>query len=347
MATLRAHSEQNMARGARQLRSRRLEAAEAAAKLPDILRALIEEHIYQMRVVRMLERQVALLNQRQQPDYEVMHGVMRYMTGYPDRFHHPKEDLVFRKVVQRDPSSRPQVKQLLREHEQVIAHGAELMTLIERCRADSGTADTDALRKSAHSYIGHLRRHMDVEELHFFPHAQRVLRASDWADVDARMQPILDPVFGESVAPEFRRLRAQEVRKPDSVARRAARRRWVRAVAAVEAVSALVAGATLSGLKLSRHNRQALGTNAAILRELLGTQPSGARAALMREAWVRNAGMAKDIRRQLSDVWSEAFAAAWQACRAAGTPEAKASEAMDRLRRIFERPSVENTSPAR
>lgn len=347
MATVRAHSEQSMARRARQLRSRRLEAAETTAKLPDILRALIEEHIYQMRVVRMLERQVALLNQRQQPDYEVMRGVMRYMTGYPDRFHHPKEDLVFRKVVQRDPSSRPQVKQLLKEHEQVIAHGAELMMLIERCRADPGLADTDALRKSAHSYIGHLRRHMDVEELHFFPHAQQVLRARDWADVDARMQPILDPVFGDSVAPEFRRLRAQEVRKPDSAARRAARRRWVRAVAAVEAVSALVAGATQAGLKLSRHNREAVATNAAILRDLLGRQPSGSRAGLIREACVRNVGMATDIRRQLTEVGSEAFAAALRPYRAAGTPEAKVPEAMDRLRRIFGRPSVEHASSAK
>lgn len=149
-------------------RGGRQEAAQATAEMPDILQALCEEHRYQLRVFKLLEKQVAMLNLRKEPDYEVMHGVMRYMTSYPDRFHHPKEDLVFRKLVQRDPSSGAEVNRLLDDHVQILAKGAELLALIDRCRVDPKKADTFVLRKSAHEYIGRLRRHMDVEELRVF-----------------------------------------------------------------------------------------------------------------------------------------------------------------------------------
>ncbi len=203
----RRRLEPGRARRPRRARAEKRDPA-AAKRLPDILQALDEEHHYQQRLLKLLEKQVAHLNQRQQPDYEVMHGVMRYMTNYPDRFHHPKEDLVFGKVVERDPSLKASVDSLLHEHGEIIARGAELLALVDRCRADPDRADTHTLRKSAHAYIGHLRRHMDAETLRFFPLAQRVLRRADWADVDARMKPILDPVFGEEVADGFHALRA-------------------------------------------------------------------------------------------------------------------------------------------
>jgi hemerythrin-like domain-containing protein len=306
--------------------------SEAGVERPDILRALSEEHIYQLRVVKLLEKQVAALNQRQQPDYEVMHGVMRYMTNYPDRFHHPKEDLVFRKVMQRDPSSRPQVKQLLKEHQLIIAKGAELLAVIDRCRAEPGKADTYALRKSAHAYIGSLRRHMDVEMLRIFPRAQQVLRAADWAEVDARMKPILDPVFAETAA-EFQDLRAEERHRAHVGPRRAARAGWVEAAALLESVSSLLGGATKASANLTRHNSKALRANAAMIRDLLSVQPLGRRVGLVGTACARNVEMARDINRRLTAIWSEAFKAARRPYQEEGTYAALLAEAFGKLTR--------------
>jgi hemerythrin-like domain-containing protein len=252
-----------------------------------------------------------------------MHGVMRYMTNYPDRFHHPKEDLVFRKLVERDPSCGPQVDHLLGDHVQILAQGAELLALIDRCRADPKRAETFVLRKSAHKYIGHLRRHMDVEELRLFPRAQQVLRPEDWAEIDANMRPILDPVFGETVAAEFRALRAHEDFSHGGGRRGAPRSGWVEAAAVIESVSALLAGATKANAKLSRHHREALSTNAAFLRDLLSAQPFGRRVGLVRKACARNSQMARDITRLLGDVWSETFKAARRPYREKGTHAAK------------------------
>ena len=93
----------------RRARSRAPESARSDASVPNIVAALVDEHKYQARLLTVMERQVGLLNQRKLPDYEVMHGVMRYMTQFPDRFHHPKEDLLFDKVLARDPASAESV----------------------------------------------------------------------------------------------------------------------------------------------------------------------------------------------------------------------------------------------
>jgi hemerythrin-like domain-containing protein len=299
---------------------------------PDILRALAEEHIYQLRVVRLLERQVAAMNQRQTPDYEVMHGVMRYMTSYPDRFHHPKEDLVFRKVMQRDPSARRQVQQLLKEHRSIIERGAELLAVIDRCRAEPGKVDTHAVRKAAHAYIGSLRRHMDVEMLRIFPRAQRVLRARDWAEIEARMKPILDPVF-DATTPEFRTLRAEEQSSSYTGPRRAARPGWVEATALLESVSSLIIGATRASAYLSRHNNKALRTNAGIVRDLLGTRPLGERVGLVGTGVARNVEMAREINRRLAAIWIETFKAARRPYKEEGTYAALLAEAFGKLSR--------------
>lgn len=298
-------------RAGRGSRGRRVAAEQAPAELPDILRALGDEHRYQLRLLKLLEKQVAALNLQQEADYEVMYGVMRYMTQYPDRFHHPKEDLVFDKVVRRDPASRAEVNALLEAHVQIIAQGAELLELIERSRADPDQADTRALRKSAHAYIGGLRRHMDIEMLRVFPRAQQVLRPEDWVDVDARMKPILDPVFGETVAAEFQTLRDREEHRPAADSPGRAHAGLIEAAALIESLSSLIAGATRANTSLARHHRDAWRTNVGMVRDLLGARPLERRIELAGEAFTRNVDMARGITRRMLEVWSDT----WQAAR--------------------------------
>lgn len=333
-------------RAARSRRRDRATESAAGKPLPDILRALDEEHHFQQRLLKLMERQVAHLNQRQPPDYEVMHGVMRYMTNYPDRFHHPKEDLVFGKVVERDPSLEPQVRKLLHEHGEIVARGAELLALVDRCRADPVQGDTNALRKSAHAYIGHLRRHMDAETLRYFPLAQRVLRRADWAEVSARMQPILDPVFGQEVADGFHTLRAHADHAAAAAApKRAASGGWTEAAAAMESFMALLGGGTKANAVLSAHYRKAIGANTQFLRDLLVRQPLEERWRLARRACAQNSNMAGDVRQELRGILSDAFTAARRPYRDEATLAARISRACARPRRPVRQ--VAGASPAK
>lgn len=278
----------------------------------DILLALGDEHKYQIRLLRVLERQVGLLNRRQTPDYEQMYGVMRYMTQYPDRFHHPKEDLLFEKVVQRDPSAKAKVDELLRAHKDIIAKGARLLQAIDRCRKQPANADTHTLRKAAHAYIGTLRRHIDIEHLHLFPLAEKALQPKDWIEVDRRMRPILDPVFGGAVADEFRSLHAAEAARPQPAPPGKLGSALIEAAALIEAVATLIAGASKMRQDMSRHNKEALQLNAELWREMIRLVPLGKRFELMGELYERNLMMLAEFNNHLIDQWSEIWNTAWR-----------------------------------
>ena len=56
---------------------------------------LQSEHTDFAKLLDLLEAQIGLFHRGEQPDYNLMLDIFYYMTHYPDRFHHPKEDLAF------------------------------------------------------------------------------------------------------------------------------------------------------------------------------------------------------------------------------------------------------------
>lgn len=282
--------------------------------VPDIVAALIDEHKYQARLLGVMERQVGLLNQRKLPDYEVMHGVMRYMTQFPDRYHHPKEDLLFDKVLARDPSAGEAVEELRRAHVDIAAAGAQLFDLIERSRQGEGEAEAlrDPLRKSAHRYIGALRRHMDIESLHMFPRALKTLLADDWREVDAAMKPILDPVFGQQAQPGFEALHDAATAKPDPGSPGKIGVGLIEAAALIEAVAALISGMSALRKTVTQHNLQTMQQNAQLTRKLMQPVPLAERGRLLGELCDSNVRMVSDVQTQMTQLWTNTWAAVWR-----------------------------------
>ncbi|MBL0086606.1 MAG: hemerythrin domain-containing protein [Ideonella sp.] len=307
--------EQTKSAESRRAPSRARRRAPCDAQMPDIVAALIDEHKYQARLLGVMERQVGLLNQRKLPDYEVMHDVMRYMTQVPDRYHHPKEDLIFDKVLLRDPASAGSVAQLRRAHLDIVAAGAELFDLVDRSRrgVDEGEAEAlrDPLRKSAHRYIGTLRRHMDIESLHMFPQALKTLLPGDWREVDAAMRPILDPVFGQQVKTGYEALHSQATAKPVLGSPGKIGVGLIEATALIEAVAALISGMSALRNTMRQHNVQALQQNAQLTRNLMRSMPLAKRGRLFGELCVSNVRMFGDIHGRMTQLWSNT----WEAVR--------------------------------
>ncbi|MBT8078219.1 MAG: hypothetical protein KJO31_06560 [Gammaproteobacteria bacterium] len=40
------------------------------------------------------------------PDFRLLHDIGGYLSGYPDQVHHPKEDLIYRRLRKSDPQSK-------------------------------------------------------------------------------------------------------------------------------------------------------------------------------------------------------------------------------------------------
>lgn len=284
------------------------------AAVPDIVAALIDEHKYQARLLQVMERQVGLLNQRQRPDYEVMRDVMRYMTRFPDRYHHPKEDLLFDRVLARDPASADAVAQLRQAHGEITAAGVELLELVERSRQGESQAEAlrDPLRKTAHRYIGALRRHMDVESLQLFPKALQALEPEDWRAVDAAMKPILDPVFGPRVEQGFETIHAQATARPEPRSPGRIGVGLIEAAAMIEAVAALITGLSSLRKAMTEHNAEAMRENAALTRSLLESAPLAERGRLLLDLCETNVRLFGEVQTRMGRLWTDTWAAVWR-----------------------------------
>ena len=70
---------------------------------------------------------------------------------------------------------------------------------------------TDIARSSvvnaARQFIEAERRHMEREEEHFLPLAERVLTPEDWSNIEGKLANGRDPLFGSRVEKRFNNLR--------------------------------------------------------------------------------------------------------------------------------------------
>src|SRR5262245_29172135 len=53
------------------------------------------------------------------PDFELLRMIAEYTLEYPDLVHHPREDLVFERLVMRDPACKTIVGHLVEAHKEL------------------------------------------------------------------------------------------------------------------------------------------------------------------------------------------------------------------------------------
>jgi len=140
------------------------------------------------------------------PDYEVIGAIVDYFQIYPDRIHHPKEDVVLAKLKERDPQAAASIGNLEGEHEGMAARLRRFANVVELVLKEQELSRKE-FNHIASEFIDHERRHMEMEEEHIFPVAIEVLTTQDWAELDARLTDEADPLFSEDIRQQFKSLR--------------------------------------------------------------------------------------------------------------------------------------------
>lgn len=179
--------------------------------MPDTLALWHSEHVNFARLLNLLDDQVSLFHDGTDADYELMLDIMFYMTHYSDVLHHPKEDLVFAKIRERDESVGRTVDDLARQHERLKQVGGTLVRLLDDML--NGTVVSRAeIESAARDYVGTMRGHMRIEESEILPLAAKHLTAKDWSAIHARIGRIEDPLFGKHPESRYAELHQQIAR---------------------------------------------------------------------------------------------------------------------------------------
>jgi hemerythrin-like domain-containing protein len=173
--------------------------------MPKLINILLDEHQNIEKLLGVLEHELEIFDRGERPDYEVLQTIIQYFQDYPERCHHPKEEMIFGRLMARDAAAAKRFGDVEAEHE------IEARRLHSFARAvDSILADQEFLRENFHlamqEFIEHQRQHLKKEEQLLFPAAVKALRPEDWSEIDARLDDRKDPLFDVVVEEKFHNL---------------------------------------------------------------------------------------------------------------------------------------------
>ena len=171
-------------------------------KIADVISNLRQDHKNMALLLGLLEQQSNLIYEGDDPDFELLHDIMHYMTVYPDAVHHPKEDRIYAELKAVRPDLSAGFNRITIDHRQIAEMSIKLRDDI--ASADAGhavhrkTIVADSLR-----YVNTLRSHMQWEELDLFRRVEEMVdEGHEFIEV-AIFSHVPDPVFGPIVEQDF------------------------------------------------------------------------------------------------------------------------------------------------
>jgi hemerythrin-like domain-containing protein len=168
----------------------------------DVLR---DEHLNIARLLTALEHQMDVFAEAGEPDYDVIGGVAAYFLDFPDRCHHPKENVVFARLRQAHPDETAAIGDLTREHAAIHERAQRFGDTIRALLGETDIARSVVV-DAARAFIDAERRHLRMEEERFFPLAERLLGPADWLRIEGDLTTGTDPLFGGRIEARFKSL---------------------------------------------------------------------------------------------------------------------------------------------
>jgi hemerythrin-like domain-containing protein len=160
---------------------------------PRVLEDLRAEHRSMGKLLELLEHQLDLVSQDRRADSELLLQIAQYFASVPDVYHHPKEDVVLRRLAARQPAHADSLALLEAEHEEGGREVQLFLRAVVRLALEPERGAERFLR-AGRALIDSERRHMSWEEKNFFQLAERVLLPEDWRAIEAHLRSFLDPL---------------------------------------------------------------------------------------------------------------------------------------------------------
>ncbi|MEQ8356484.1 MAG: hemerythrin domain-containing protein [Kiloniellaceae bacterium] len=164
------------------------------AEMVSIIDTLRSDHARMTKLLDALERQIGAFGGGGTLDFEIANGILHYCRLYPDRHHHPREDLVFARLQQRNPQTLSAIGDLAAEHRALAALTERFAVSLRAVEQDT-PMERHEFVEPAMAFLNGYRRHILMEEKYFFPAAKSSLTPEDWRHLAAQLEDIEDPLF--------------------------------------------------------------------------------------------------------------------------------------------------------
>jgi hemerythrin-like domain-containing protein len=166
------------------------------------------EHVYFGHLLELMRRQLDLLHRGERPNYQLMLDAISYLRDYSDQYHHPREDVAFKRLLDRCPDMETVLARLHQEHRVIANAGERLREVLEAALQDS-VVPRGELEVALATYLVYYGNHIAQEEEDVLTRAAQSLTSEDWEAVKNAVPAKGDPLFGTHPEARYRELRRQ------------------------------------------------------------------------------------------------------------------------------------------
>lgn len=140
------------------------------------------------------------------PDFRLIWAMIYYIDAFPEKLHHPKENVyLFAKLRQRTHEADAVLDDLERQHAEGGRHVRELEHALGYYEADKPDG-FEVFAAAVEKFAELTWEHMNLEEKMIIPLAKKYLTPEDWVEIAEAFGENGDPRFGAEPDHEFRNL---------------------------------------------------------------------------------------------------------------------------------------------
>lgn len=169
-----------------------------------IQRQLHKDHFHLQRLLHCLSHEIDCysFDSKRAPDLDVILSALDYVRIYPDKWHHPAEDVIFEKLIQKKVKESELIKELQNEHQQIIQETNRVLELFNNVAEDC-IVTADELLTAARHFITLQIQHLEKENEHVYPLMDSSFSEKDWREIEKEVILQSDPLFGSTSKKEY------------------------------------------------------------------------------------------------------------------------------------------------
>ncbi|MCP5245383.1 MAG: hemerythrin domain-containing protein [Burkholderiales bacterium] len=172
-----------------------------------IQRQLHTDHYHLQRLLNCLSHEIDCydFDSKRVPDLDIILSALDYVRTYPDKWHHPSEDVIFNRLLNKEVKESKLIKQLQDEHEKIVLETKEINELFNSV-ADDCIVSAVELLSSARKYIALQKKHLNKENEFVYPLMDTEFSEQDWREIEKEVKIQSDPLFNNRSKKEYDQL---------------------------------------------------------------------------------------------------------------------------------------------
>ena len=168
-----------------------------------MLNRLLLEHDHILRKLNLLELQYLDMCRGKIPDFSLMRSIVVYIQEYPEKIHHPLEDMIFSILLERLDDAGF-VQELITDHTRLELASRKLRESLESLT--DGAVSMEDLEQQLSEFLTGQRQHIYLEEAEVYPLVQSVLTKEDWKKLHSAVPVLDEPLYGRRTRQDYERL---------------------------------------------------------------------------------------------------------------------------------------------